>query len=93
MKINSVNLLPYAVLWGVLAIAVLFLVLYRRSVSSHEDDSIHLEGTVPVEQVSLAHRLAMIDRWGKSLTVVAVLYGLALAALYMYQVWTTVPNY
>ncbi|HVN05546.1 MAG TPA: hypothetical protein VMT86_14070 [Bryobacteraceae bacterium] len=88
-----VNLLPYAVVWGVLAIAVLFLVLYRRSVSSHEDDSIHLEGAAPSEQVTLAHRLALIDRWGKSLTVLAVVFGLALAAIYMYQVWTTVPTY
>jgi hypothetical protein len=89
----NVNLLPYAVFWGVLAIGVVFLIIYRKSVSSHEDDSIHLEGGMPTEQVALAHRLALIDRWGKSLTVVVALYGVALLALYFYQVWTNVPTY
>ena len=79
--------------WGVLAIGVVFLIIYRKSVSSHEDDSIHLEGGMPTEQVALAHRLALIDRWGKSLTVVVALYGVALLALYFYQVWTNVPTY
>jgi hypothetical protein len=37
--------------------------------------------------------LALIDRWGKSLTVVVALYGVALLALYFYQVWTNVPTY
>lgn len=89
----NINLLPYAVFWGVLAIVVLFLVIYRKQVSSREDDSIHLEGGMPTEQVALAHRLAMIDRWGKSLTVIVAVYGVALAAIYLYQIWNTVPNY
>jgi hypothetical protein len=89
----NVNLLPYAVFWGALAIVVVFLIIYRKSVSSHEDDSIHLEGTVPTEQVALAHRLASIDRWGKMLTIVVAVYGVALAAIYLYQIWNTVPNY
>jgi heme/copper-type cytochrome/quinol oxidase subunit 2 len=89
----NVNLLPYAVFWGALAIVVVFLIIYRKSVSSHEDDSIHLEGTMPTEQVALAHRLASIDRWGKMLTIVVAVYGVALAAIYLYQIWNTVPNY
>jgi heme/copper-type cytochrome/quinol oxidase subunit 2 len=89
----NINLLPYAIFWGVLAIVVLFLIVYRKSVSSQEDDSIHLEGNVAVQQTSLAHKLALIDRWGKSLTIVVALYGIALAAIYLYQIWNTVPNY
>jgi len=89
----NINLLPYAVFWGVLAIVVLFLIVYRKQVSSQEDDSLHLEGSGPTEQVALAHRLALIDRWGKTLTVVAVVYGVALAAIYLYQIWNTVPTY
>jgi heme/copper-type cytochrome/quinol oxidase subunit 2 len=89
----NVNLLPYAVFWGALAIVVVFLIIYRKSVSSHEDASIHLEGTMPTEQVALAHRLASIDRWGKMLTIVVAVYGVALAAIYLYQIWNTVPNY
>ena len=89
----NINLLPYALFWGVLALVVVFLIIYRRSVTSREDDSIHLEGGIATEQVTLAHRLEMIDRWGKTLTVVAVVYGLALAGLYLYQIWNTVPTY
>lgn len=87
------NLLPYAIFWAVLALVVLTLIVYRKSVSSREDDSIHLEGTMPAEQVALAHRLALIDRWGKSLTVVVAVLGVVLGAIYMYQVWNNVPTY
>jgi heme/copper-type cytochrome/quinol oxidase subunit 2 len=89
----NINLLPYAVFWGVLAIVVVFLIIYRKSVSNREDDSIHLEGSVPTEQMALAHRLELIDRWGKTLTVIAAVYGVALAAIYLYQVWNAVPTY
>ena len=76
-----------------MALAVVFLIIYRKTVSSHEDDSLHLEGGAPGEQVTLAHRLALIDRWGKTLTVVVAVYGVALAGIYFYQIWNTVPNY
>lgn len=89
----NVNLLPYAVFWGVLAIVVVVLIIYRKSISGREDDSIHLEGSMPMQQVALAHRLAAVDRWGKTLTVLVIVYGLALAGIYMYQVWNTVPTY
>jgi hypothetical protein len=89
----NVNLLPYAVFWGVLAIVVLFLIIYRKSVSSHEDDSLHLEGNMPSQQMVLSHRLASIDRWGKMLTILVAVYGVALAGIYLYQIWNTVPTY
>jgi hypothetical protein len=38
-------------------------------------------------QATVGHRLESVDRWGKSLTVVVVLYGLAVAAAYFYSVW------
>ena len=65
----------------------------RRSVASHEDDSIHLEGSVSAEQAVLVHKLALIDRWSKALTAIAVLCGLLIAGVYLYQVWNTVPTY
>ena len=89
----NINLLPYALFWVVLALIVIALVIYRRSVTMREDDSIHLEGGMPSEQITLAHRVEIIDRWGKALTVLAAIYGLALAALYVYQLWTNVPSY
>jgi hypothetical protein len=89
----NINLLPFAVFWGVLAIAVVFLIFYRKSVASHEDDSLHLEGGASLQQMSMAHRLGLIDRWGKTLTILVAVYGIALAALYLYQVWNNVPTY
>ena len=90
---NNINLLPYAVFWGLLALIVVFLIVYRKTVTNREDDSIHLEGSVTHDQVSLAHKVSVIDKWGKSLTVIVVVYGVALAAIYLYQVWNTVPSY
>jgi hypothetical protein len=37
--------------------------------------------------VQLAKKLESIERWGKILTLLAVLTGLALAAAYIYQAW------
>lgn len=89
----NINLLPYALSWGGLAIVVIALVIYRRTVTSREDDSIHLEGGMATQQLALANRVNVIDRWGKTLTVVVALYGLTLAGLYVYQIWTSVPSY
>ena len=87
------NLIPYAVSWGFLALVVLTLIVYRRAVSSREDDSIHLEGSMNVQQTALTHKLASIDRWGKALTIITVFFGIALAVTYFYQIWNTVPSY
>jgi hypothetical protein len=89
----NINLLPYAVFWGVLAIVVVLLIIYRKAITNREDDSIHLEGNVATEQISLAHRLQLVDRWGKTLTIVVAVFGVVLAAVYLYQVWNAVPTY
>ena len=89
----NINLLPYIISWAALTMTVVGLVFYRRSVSSHEDDSLHLEGNLPGSQAALAHKLDLIDRWGKMLTVIVVVYGVAMAAVYLYQVWNDVPTY
>jgi hypothetical protein len=89
----NINLQPYAIFWGALTITMLGLVFYRRLVASHEDDSLHLEGNIEGIQAALAHRLESIDRWGKTLTVAVMVYALALAGVYLYQVWNNVPMY
>ena len=84
------NLIPYAIAWAVLAIVVIVLAMMRRSISAHEDDSIHLSqggGAAINEQVAVAKKLESIDKWGKILTVVLVITGLVLAGVYMMQVW------
>jgi hypothetical protein len=84
------NFTPYLIAWILLILTVIFLAVYRKNLSSKEDDSLHLnagEGAL-VAQENLAHKLATIDKWGKILTVVAALGGIALASWYVYYVWT-----
>ena len=83
------SLLPFFVLWAALALVVVGLVVYRRMVAQQEDDALHVLEPVAVaqRQVSLAQRLEHIDKWGKSLTAIAAVYGLILALLYVYKAW------
>ena len=83
------NLLPYAIAWAVLAVIVLGLAITRRTVASQEDDSIHLTdgGAAVGQQVAMAKKLEGIDKWGKILTIILVVTGLALAIVYGMQLW------
>jgi hypothetical protein len=83
------NFMMYLTLWGVLAMMVVALAVYRKTLSSKEDDTLHLgsgDGTV-VQQASLARQLEMVDKWGKILTFVAAILGVALAGMYIWNVW------
>jgi hypothetical protein len=84
----GINLTPAVVIWVVLAIATLCLALFRKLISAGEADLIHLgpgeERHIP-EQMALAGKLKAVDRWGKILTVITVLVGLGMAAVYLYQ--------
>ena len=86
----SFNLTPVVVIWAILAIATLGLALYRKLVSASEEDLVHLgpgeERQIP-GQVALAAKLESVDRWGKILTVITIVIGLAIATLYLYQAW------
>jgi hypothetical protein len=84
------NLVPFAALWVVLAATVLVLFVRRRMVASHEDDQIHVLNAAPIaQQVAVANKLDHIDKWGKTLTVIAVAYGLLVAAAFLYQFWVS----
>jgi len=83
-------LIPWAISWAVLAALVLTLAIYRSILASKDDETVHisdLEAPLIAQQTAIAARLTMIDRVGKSLTVVVLLYGLALAGIWVYQVW------
>lgn len=83
------DLTVYAIAWGVLALVVIFLAFWRRHVASQEDDTLHVTGpeTVLTQQVTVARKLEMIDKWGKALTVVLAITGLILAVLYGMYLW------
>ena len=84
------QLTTYIMIWSFLALIVLALALIRYLLSLHEDNNIHISPAhkrlIP-RQIAIFGKLDAIDRWGKTLTVVALAGGLALAALYFNQVF------
>lgn len=89
-----INLMPYTIAWAVLAVIVAALALRRKQIAAHEDDSLHLSaGSGGVtDQVSVAQKLEAVDKWGKLLTIVLAVTGLALAVLYALNVWNATSN-
>jgi len=84
----NLDLRPFFVLWILLAVSIIALIIWRKMVASNEDDTLHvLQGGAVPQQAAVAQKLDMIDRWGKILTVIAVVFGLLVGAAYVYQVW------
>jgi len=87
-----VNLVPFIVLWALLAASVLVLIVWRKMVANSEDDTLHvLQGSV-AQQVTVAQKLEVIDKWGKILTVITLVFGLILGAAYVYQNFVQLSN-
>jgi hypothetical protein len=84
------NLMPFIYGWVVLIVAVAALAVRRQTVARHDDETLHLKDTEAAlvsKQFALERKIRVIDRWGPWLTVVAVLYGLALFGTYVYHLW------
>jgi hypothetical protein len=85
------SIIPFVILWVLMALTVLTLFIWRKMVAAKEDDNLHvLDGASAAksaEQIAIAQKLDLIDKWGKIATVVAVIYGVILAALYVWQSW------
>jgi ABC-type iron transport system FetAB permease component len=82
---NNINLMPFAYGWAVLTAVVIALIVYRKLVARAEDDTLHVQGNMVSKQVVVSQKLDQIDRWGKLLTIVAILYGVVVAAAFAYQ--------
>lgn len=80
------NLTPLVVLWAILATFITVLAFYRRKIAINSDDTIHVLDSdakaVPVQQATM-QRLAKLDRLGKMLTIIAVVWGLGLCIFYI----------
>jgi hypothetical protein len=77
-------------IWVVLFLAVATLAGVRKWVAREEDDTLHLGqtgGSFSKRQTALAATLDRVDKFGKALTVVMVVYGLALLGRIVYQAW------
>jgi len=77
-------------LWVVVAVIVGVLALWRFLAGMREDDSLHVhegdEGLV-AKQVATVRKIERIEHWGEALTVVVLVYGVALAGAYVYMSW------
>jgi len=75
--------------WLALACTIAGLAIYRRLLSTQEDDMLHVldNESHALKQAALARRLDTVDHWGKILTVTATGHGVLLAVGYCYQVW------
>ncbi len=84
----NLNLTPFVTLWIVLAAAVIVLIAWRKIVTLQEDETLHvMDMGAASHQVDVTHKLDKIDKWGKILTTITVIFGVALGALYLYRSW------
>jgi len=86
------NFVPLFVAWGVLALAVFALFLWRQSVARGEDDSLHVMHGELSQQTTMSQKLDVIDKWGKILTVITVIAGLLIAAAFVYAQFVGAPS-
>lgn len=85
-----IDLAVLVTIWVVMALILVALALYRKLVSRRGDDILHVrDSEMPLisDQVVIGKRLDWIDRWGKVATMVLIVYGLAIAAAYLYTGW------
>ena len=90
----NINLMPFLILGALLTLSVIAMIIWRQSVARSEDSSIHVlsdSGAVP-QQASVAAKLDVIDKWGKLLTIVTVLYVIIVGSLFVYQQWVRASN-
>ena len=88
-----IDFTPFTVLWALLALAVVAMAGYRKTISVKEDETLHIGSpSENIHQVEISHKLDVVDKWGKLLTVIAAVYGLLLALAYTYQTWIRATN-
>lgn len=81
---------PYLAVWSFFALIVIVLAAYRKMLSTREDDSLHVaDGSARLipEQVANAQRIEVVEKWGKSLTLVVVIAAVVMAGFYFYHIF------
>ena len=89
-------MLVFSVVWILLAVTVVTLATLRKFATRTQNDCLHIsdvEAPLVAQQLTMAQRLERIDKWGKTLTAVLVIYGLALLAGYLYVGWNDSANF
>ena len=85
----SPTLFPFMIFGIVLVLVVMSLAIWRKMVAMSEDDSLHVlaDSDLIPKQEAVAHKLEAIDKWGKVLTIVTVVYAFLIVAFFVYQQW------
>jgi hypothetical protein len=73
----------------ILTLVVMSLLAWRFMLSKQEDDSVRLvHGTSNMSrQAMVAHRVEAVDKWGRLLTIVTVVYLIIIGSIYLYRYW------
>lgn len=87
------NLGLHLAICGVLVFFLVASFLYRKFIDDHDDHNIHLSNTtsdarILTTQVSHAKRIEMLDRLNKYLSIVVILYLLAIGVMAAYAGWS-----
>ena len=78
------------IIWSGLTFTVILLAVARKITARKEDECVHLadsEALAISQQVAVAGRLERIDRWGKTLTIIDVVFGLVLVTMMCISAW------
>ena len=84
------NFTMIVIVWSAMALLVLMTAVYRKVIARQDDSILHLhgnEGGRVQHQAEVAHRLELVDRFGRLSTIAVSLLGLAIAAAYFYDGW------
>ena len=86
----NVNL--HLTICGVLVFFLVASFLYRKFIDDHDDHNIHLSGTqsdsrIIGTQVEHSKRIEMLDRLNKYLSIIVILYLLAIGIMAAYTGW------
>ena len=79
----------FAWTWAALAVVVLGMAAYRYLLIHREDPTLDIfeSRTVASEQSKVFRKADAVERLGKLLTLVVVLYGLVLGGAYVFHIW------
>jgi len=84
------NLMPFVIVWLILAAVLVVLLIYRASLSRREQETVHVLGTDPAEishKMTVAQKLLVVERWLKIVAVILVVYSLVLLGLFLWDAW------
>lgn len=84
------NLMAFALGWVVLLAIAIGVGIYRQALGRHEDETLHLaasEAAIVTQQTKLAKKIQSVGLWLKWLTALAIVYGVALLAIYLHRGW------